>query len=476
MTYESFTDIRRRVLVRVAVVFWVVSAVAYLAGCGDSVNKVAMDTPAVAPLSIPELLEPTVDREGVAYYDLRIAASRHDYRQTALTDTYSYNGMSVLGPTLRLKTGHSVVISVTNELDQITTTHWHGADVPAEDDGGPHSPIEPGTTWVADFDVIQPAATLWYHPHSHGATAEHIYRGAAGMIIVEDNNPAAATLPATYGVDDIPVIIQDRDFTDEGQLEFAIDAGGRGNRDGTLTVNGTINPFVEVPRGMVRLRLLNASQARMYSLNVEGAEMIKIASDGGYLASPVVIDRTVLAPGDRAEIIVDVGESPAALVDDTFGRVLELRPYRSVSSAGPLPDKLATIDRISESEITVDRSFHMEKIGDDWGINGVKMDMSQINETVHLGDVERWTITADTGMHVFHVHQTQFQVLSINGEPPQPEEAGWEDSIFVDPGREVVIASRFNTHADNDTPYMYHCHILDHEDLGMMGQFLVIAE
>ena len=476
VTYESFTDIRRRVLVRVAVVFWVVSAVAYLAGCGDSVNKVAMDTPAVAPLSIPELLEPTVDGEGVAYYDLRIAASRHDYQQTALTDTYSYNGMSVLGPTLRLKTGHSVVISVTNELDQITTTHWHGADVPAEDDGGPHNPIEPGTTWVADFDVIQPAATLWYHPHSHGSTAEHIYRGAAGMIIVEDNNPAAATLPATYGVDDIPVIIQDRDFTDEGQLEFAIDAGGRGNRDGTLTVNGTINPFVEVPRGMVRLRLLNASQARMYSLNVEGAEMIKIASDGGYLASPVVIDRTVLAPGDRAEIIVDVGESPAALVDDTFGRVLELRPYRSVSSAGPLPDKLATIDRISESEITVDRSFHMEKIGDDWGINGVKMDMSQINETVHLGDVERWTITADTGMHVFHVHQTQFQVLSINGEPPQPEEAGWEDSIFVDPGREVVIASRFNTHADNDTPYMYHCHILDHEDLGMMGQFLVIAE
>ena len=124
----------------------------------------------------------------------------------------------------------------------------------------------------------------------------------------------------------------------------------------------------------------------------------------------------------------------------------------------------------------VDRSFHMEKIGDGWGINGLKMDMSQINETVHLGDVERWTITADTGMHVFHVHQTQFQVLSINGEPPQPEEAGWEDSIFVDPGREVVIASRFNTHADNDTPYMYHCHILDHEDLGMMGQFLVIAE
>ena len=472
----SLTDIRRRVLARIGVVFWVVSAVAYLAGCGDTVNKVALDTLAVAPLSIPELLEPTVDREGVAHYDLIIGASRHDYQQTTLTDTYSYNGMSVLGPTLRLKTGDSVVISVTNELDQATTTHWHGADVPAKDDGGPHSPIEPGATWVADFDVIQPAATLWYHPHSHGSTAEHIYRGAAGMIIIEDNNAAASTLPATYGVDDIPVIIQDRDFTEEGQLDFAIDAGGRGNQDRTLTVNGTINPFVEVSSGLVRLRLLNASQARTYNLSVKGAEMIKIASDGGYLAGPVVLDETMIAPGDRAEIIIDVGESAAALVDETFGRVLELRPNGTVSSAGPLPDRLVAIDRIAESEITVDRSFHMDKIGDGWGINSVQMDMSRINELVRFGNVERWTITAETGRHVFHVHQTQFQVLSINGELPQPDEAGWEDSIFVDPGREIVIASRFNSYADNDTPYMYHCHVLDHEDLGMMGQFLVIDE
>ena len=471
-----FTDIRFRVLVRVGGVFWVASAVAFLAGCGDKVNQVATDTPAVALLSIPDLLEPTFNREGVANYELKIGSSRHDYKQTTLTDTYSYNDMSVLGPTLRLKTGDSVVISVTNELEQVTTTHWHGADVPAKDDGGPHSPIEPGTTWVADFEVIQPAATLWYHPHPHGSTAEHTYRGAAGMIIIEDNNLAAATLPATYGVDDIPVIIQDRDFTEEGQLDFAIDPGGRGNLDGTLTVNGTINPFVEVPRGLVRLRLLNASQARTYNLSVKGAEMIKVASDGGYLVSPVVLNETMIAPGDRAEIIIDVGESSAALVDDTFGRVLEIRPNGTVSSTGPLPDRLATIDRISESEITVDRRFHMDRIGDGWGINGVKMDMNRINELVRFGNVERWTITAETGRHVLHVHQTQFQVLSINGKPPQPEDAGWEDSIFVDPGREVVIAARFDSYADNDTPYMYHCHILDHEDLGMMGQFLVIDE
>ena len=388
----------------------------------------------------------------------------------------------MLGPTLRLETGDSVVIRVTNELDETTTTHWHGADVPAEDDGGPHSLIEPGETRVADFDVIQPAATLWYHPHAHGSTAEHVYRGAAGLMIIEDDNPAAAALPATYGVDDIPVIIQDRDFTEDGQLDFAIDEGEEGNLDGVLTVNGTINPYVEVPEGLVRLRMLNGSQARIYHLAVEGADMTKIASDGGYLASPVVLDQLVLAPGDRAEIIVNVGMESAALVDGTLGRVLELRPNGSTSSTGPLPDELATIERISESEITVDRSFHMDDVRNfwefdpKWAINGVQMDMSRIDVTVNLGDTERWTLSAGEGQHVFHPHQIQFQILSINGEPPPPEDSGWEDSVLVNAEREIVIAARFNTYAAEDIPYMFHCHILDHEDLGMMGQSLVVGE
>ena len=466
-------------MIRISAVVGILVVAALLAGCGAAVERVSVDTPAVAPLSIPPLLEPTIEN-GVSHYGLTIGTSQHDYKQASMTDTYSFNGMSVLGPTLRLRTGDSVVISVTNELDETTTTHWHGADVPAEDDGGPHSLIEPGKTWVADFDVIQPAATLWYHPHAHGLTAEHVYHGAAGLIIIEDDNPAGTLLPATYGVDDIPVIIQDRDFTDDSQLDFAIDNSEEGNLDGVLTVNGTINPYVETPMGLVRLRLLNGSQARIYQLSVEGSDMTKIASDGGYLASPVVIEQLVLAPGDRAEIIVNVGVESAALVDSTFGRVLELRPNGSASGTGMLPDKLATIERISESEITVDRSFHMGdarnfwEFDASWAINGVQFDMSRIDVKVQLGDTERWTLFSDDGEHVFHPHQIQFQILAINGEPPPPEESGWEDSVLVNAGREVVIAARFNTYAAEDTPYMFHCHILDHEDLGMMGQFLVV--
>ena len=467
-----------RALTRAGTVFGILAIAALLVGCGNGVEQTPVNAPP-APLSIPPLLEPEVEN-GVSHYGLTVGTSQHDYGQAGMTDTYSYNGAPALGPTLRLRTGDSVVISVTNELTETTTTHWHGADVPAEDDGGPHSLIEPGATWAADFDVIQPAATLWYHPHAHGSTAEHVYRGAAGLIIIEDDNPAAGALPATYGVDDIPVILQDRDFTGDGQLDFAINEDDQGNQGSILTVNGTINPYVETPTGLVRLRLLNGSQARIYELSVEGASMTKIASDGGYLAGPVVIDQLVLAPGDRAEIVVNVGAESVALVDSELGRVLELRPNPSVQGTGVLPDKLAAIERISESEITVDRTFHMSdfrnfwEFSPSWGINGVQFDMTRIDQTVQLGDTERWTLTGDEGQHVFHPHQIQFQILSINGEPPPPEESGWEDSVLVNDEREVVIAARFNTYAAEDIPYMFHCHILDHEDLGMMGQFRIV--
>jgi FtsP/CotA-like multicopper oxidase with cupredoxin domain len=210
--------------------------------------------------------------------------------------------------------------------------------------------------------------------------------------------------------------------------------------------------------------------------------MTKIASDGGYLASPVALEQLALAPGDRAEVIVDVGTESAALVDSRLGRVLELRPNGAASGTGLLPDKLATIERISESEITVDRSFDMDderyfwQLGPRWTINGVQFDIRRIDFAVRLGDTERWTLSGDEGQHVFHPHQIQFQILSINGEPPPPEESGWEDTVLVNDEREVVIAARFNTYAAEDTPYMFHCHILDHEDLGMMGQFRVIDE
>ena len=363
-----------------------------------------------------------------------------------------------------------------NNLDEHTTTHWHGADVPAEDDGGPHNMIDSGEEWIADFEVIQEAATLWYHPHVHGATAEQVFAGAAGMIIVEDDNPNVQNMPSTYGVDDIPVILQDREFDARGELAFELDDSGQGDLNPELAVNGTLDPYVTVPSGPVRLRVLNCSQARIYNLSIDGAEIVKIASDGGYLESPVEEDTVLLAPGDRAELVVNLSDLEGVdLLDDSFGRVLEIRTDDSLPVASMPPEELSTIDRIDLSEVDVERTFDLDEVeGDMWGINGETMDMSRIDERIQFGDTELWRIEVGDGTHSFHVHQTQFQILEINGEPPPPAESGWEDTVFVGEDREVVIAARFNSYRNDESfPYMFHCHILDHEDLGMMGQFTV---
>ncbi|MGI9613831.1 MAG: multicopper oxidase family protein, partial [Acidimicrobiales bacterium] len=476
MPLRSRVFARRRVWVAIGVLAvgaFAAVAVADALRFDDPARRVAPATAAVRPLFVPPLL--SGDRvDGVTRFELSIGRSTHQFFEGVNTETISYNGLGLLGPTLEVRTGETVQVDVTNQLDSVTTTHWHGADVPAAADGGPHSTIAPGETWSPVFDVIQPAATLWYHPHRIDLTAEQVYFGGAGMLIVRDDNELAASLPQTYGLDDIPVVLQDRNFIDNGQLDFEIDPAGRGRLMETLTVNGTIDPYVEVPSGRVRLRLLNGSQARVYHLSVRDSPMYRIASDGGYLERPVELDQIDLGPGDRAEIIVDVGTEPLALLDRNFGRVLEIRPNGDTAGATSLPPRLAVIDRITPDEIVVDRTFEMKQEGDSWGINGVVMDMAVVNEVIQFGDTERWTITVDNGQHVFHVHQTQFQILSINGQPPPPEDAGWEDSVWVNGNREVVIAARFDTYTNPDTPYMFHCHVLDHEDLGMMGQFKVL--
>ncbi len=164
------------------------------------------------------------------------------------------------------------------------------------------------------------------------------------------------------------------------------------------------------------------------------------------------------------------------LLDKDFGRVLELRPDPDLPPAEHPLRRLATIDRIPDGSVDVERTFHMDQVGEGWGINGERMDMSRIDQTINFGDTERWVITVGDGIHTFHVHQTQFQILEINGEPPPPEDAGWEDTVLVSDDREVVVIARFDSYTNPDIAYMFHCHILDHEHLGMMGLFRVVEE
>ena len=444
---------------------------------------------AFQPLPVPPLAESSVDEKGRRVFDLDVRETTTDFGEGEVTGTWGANG-DYLAPTLRAERGETVVVNVANNTSQMTTLHWHGMHVPARMDGGPHSMVEPGTTWSPTWTIDQPAATLWYHPHPHGQTGEQIYRGLAGLFYIDDPAAGDSGLPAEYGVDDVPVVVQDKSFTSDGRLDY--DAGATtavGFVGDTVVVNGAIGAYLDVETTLVRLRLLNASTARIYDFALaDGRSFQVVASDGGLLAAPVDVDSVQLSPAERAEIVVELspGETTAlvsrtpelgARVDAAriFGggtfEVLELRAAATLTASSPLPRRLATFAEPGEGAAQHARSFVMGGRT----INGRLMDMGRIDEVVPEGQSEVWTITNQSSLpHNFHVHDGQFRVLSVDGAPPAAVLAGWKDTVYVAPTTDVRILVRFEGYTDPQFPYMYHCHLQTHEDQGMMGQFVVV--
>jgi FtsP/CotA-like multicopper oxidase with cupredoxin domain len=262
------------------------------------------------PLWIPPLLDARDQGQALS---LNAQRSTKEFFPGKRSITLGYNG-SYLGPTLRVHRGDDVQVAVSNNLDEETTVHWHGLLIPGDRDGGPHQTIAPGGTWRTLLPVRQAGATLFYHSHVHGRTAEQVYAGLAGVLLVHDPREDHLGLPAQYGVDDLPLVIQDRQF-DDGTLVMP---GGmmalmHGRLGGTLLVNGTPDAEVRVPARRVRLGLVNGSNARIYELSFGDRRAFQwIASEGGLLAAPVALRSLTLAPGERAEILVDFSDGRAA--------------------------------------------------------------------------------------------------------------------------------------------------------------------
>jgi FtsP/CotA-like multicopper oxidase with cupredoxin domain len=256
-------------------------------------------TEATVRLPIPPLAASRVV-DGRRVFDLRATEGRHDFGAGKdATRTWGFNG-GYLGPTLRARQGEQVQVNVTNGLGEVTTVHWHGHHLPAAMDGGPHQVLEPGETWRPRWRIDQPAATTWYHPHPHGSTADHMYRGLAGLFILDRSSPGAPGLPSEYGVDDVPLIVQDKAFDGDGQLDddspVFSPVGFLGE---TIVVNGAIGAYHEVTTERVRLRILNASNARVYDFGLhDDREFALIGTDGGLLPAPHKT-RRVLRHEDR---------------------------------------------------------------------------------------------------------------------------------------------------------------------------------
>jgi FtsP/CotA-like multicopper oxidase with cupredoxin domain len=444
-------------------------------------------------LAIPPLLEGERTGERVAF-GLELQTGSSELLPGRRTPTWGANGTH-LGPTIRLRRGDAVTARVRNGLPEATSLHWHGMELPAVADGGPHSMIAAGAEWLPSWRVDQPAATLWYHPHPHGSTKDHVYRGIVGMLLVDDG-AAADLLPRTYGVDDIPVILQDVNLAEDGSLDTTgIAYGGLdivGLLGSEILVNGTWGPVLRVVTERVRLRVLNASNSRVYDLVLDdGRPFHVVAGDSGLLPAPVVLDHLLLSPGERAEIVVGVRPGERLLLrsrppdlqgsvfydritdhlaggDDTF-ELLRLDAAALLAPSPPLPAALPAAEPVPATG----RVRRLE-LGD-FTINGQIFAMDRVDMVVPIGGPELWRVLNGQGVpHNLHIHNASFTVVDVDGGPPPPELRGRKDTVFMPPGSEVGLAVSFGQHPDPTVPYMFHCHLLAHEDAGMMGQFVVV--
>ena len=458
----------------------------------STVGDIAFDT----PLMIPPLIDPEPDHEGRKTYNLELQTGETEILAGRATSTWGVNG-PLLGPTLRARRGDRVAIAVHNELPENTTLHWHGMHLPAKHDGGPHQMIHAGGSWYPEWDIDQPASTLWYHPHPHGTTAEHVYRGVAGLFLIDDDESDAADLPAEYGVDDIPLIIQDRALHDDGTLSF--DTGGFLDQFGgsqsfgifgdTILANGTAGTFLKVNRRLIRFRLLNGSNTRFYNLGFSDDRLFRlVATDNGLVpGKPIELSRIQLGPSERAEIAVAFDDSETVVMrsyeqdlgagesqmraNDTFD-IVELRAFGDLVDSADLPTILTVSNEApSVPDGATERRFRLQ---DHSRINDRKMDMARIDDVVSAGALEIWTVSSSGNPHTFHIHGATFHLLDVDGDSPPAELRGPKDTVFVNQDHAVTLAVQFQEHTDAEMPYMYHCHLLRHEDNGMMGQFVVV--
>ena len=491
--------------------------------------KWARSIAATAPsLPIPAL----IDARNGEPVTLSLQKGRHRFGSgPAVPSTGISSGY--LGPVVRVRSGDTIPFRVENRLDEETTLHWHGLLIPSHVDGGPHNTIKPGAVWTPELKIKQPAATTWFHPHPHGNTARQVYGGLAGMMIVSDGGDPDRGLPAAYGVDDLPVILQDKRFGRGGEFAYAPTMMDmmHGFQGDTLLVNGAIGPVASVPAGYVRLRLLNAANARNFDLRFSDRRpFFVIAGDAGLLAEPVEVKNLVIAPAERYEVLVDFSDGrPVELVTapDTHhdagpgmmmmpmarprGAVtgtetlVGFRPDPALEAAVTrLPRELARIAAPDIAAAVAWRTFElnpmmgmmgmmgmdmpgmgamigraMGMLGDAdhaeaqmMGINGRSFSMNRVDVTAKLGTSEIWEVTSTMMAHPFHIHGVSFRILSNNGRKPSAEQSGWKDVVLVQERAEILV--RFDHPAASKMPFMYHCHILEHEDHGMMGQFAVV--
>ncbi len=398
------------------------------------------------------------------------------------SETFAYNGQ-VPGPTLDVREGDHVIVHFKNNLPEPTTIHWHGIHLPFDSDGSPYHPIAPGATHDYEFTVHAGAAgTYWYHPHPDHRTGFAIGKGLYGGIIVRAADDPLPSMPEKL------LILSDNRFLQDGSIDFPDAHSQHGIRDESngregpvLFVNGQVMPTISIRSGEVqRWRIVNASAGRIYRLALSGHTLLQVGTDGGLFEKPIEMKDILLTTGERVELLVRGSDAPGAR------SVLQNLPYdRYVPQTRPADWEttrdLLTLETTSDAPITpvaipatlrkvvpLDtlKSTAVRTIVFSQGlINGKAMDMARVDVSTTVGATEIWEIENIVGMdHPFHLHGFQFQVLDRDGVPEKYR--AWKDMLNIPKHSSARIIVRYD---DFPGKWMFHCHILDHEDHGMMG-------
>lgn len=416
-------------------------------------------------------------------FDLQASITDMEIIPGTTTPVWAYNG-SLPGPLIRARVGDRLIVHFTNNLPEATTIHWHGVRVPNNMDGAPgltQNPVEPGETFTYDF-VLEDAGTFWYHPHLNSAA--QVQRGLYGAIVVED--PSEPAIPG----DELVLVLSDMGLNDDGSFQEA-DRGGTfgvlfGREGDTILVNGKIAPTVKVRAGVQqRWRIVDAAITRYFPIALRGHSWIRVGGDGGLMERPEELPRMVMAPGERIDVVFtpegepgSEGELAWLPVDRGWGTAVGGRrvPYLKVRTVDepaveplPVPQQLRTIEPIDLTD-AVEKIVELTIMGGDdpvqmMGING-EAHTHQLESQV--GATEIWTIdnTSDFD-HPFHLHGYFFQVLDDSRIPE------WKDTVNVPDHTKLRIAVRFD---DRPGMWMLHCHILDHQEAGMMASLLIRDE
>ncbi|HEV2145816.1 MAG TPA: multicopper oxidase family protein [Longimicrobiaceae bacterium] len=431
----------------------------------------------------PPVLVNRSSAPGTVEVSLIAAPARLALQPGTTTEVYAYNGR-VPGPTLEVREGDRVTVRFRNDLPVPTTVHWHGLHLPFEADGSPFHPVAPGEEYEYSFTVRPGSAgTYWYHPHPDHHTGAQVARGLHGAVIVR-----AADDPLPASITEKLLILSDNRILPDGSLDLPDPHSPQGRvdfengREGNLLlVNGEVMPTLTIRSGEVqRWRVINTSAGRYYRLALPGHTLLHVGSDGGLFERPVEVDEILLASAERVELLVRGTGQPGshavlqALPYDRY--VPQTRPkdwnqprdlltlrYTSERPTTPvaLPEVLRPVPALDTAQATATRVMVLTQ----GMINGRLMDMSRVDVSAPLGATEIWEVENLVGLdHPFHLHGFQFQVLDRNGVP-EPFRS-WKDVVNVPRHQTVRFIVRYENYRGK---WMFHCHILDHEDHGMMG-------